>query len=257
MHRLVRSIIGFASIALTTAAAADPWDVATKNDNGPTTATELIHGADEQHDLAANGQTADEDWFRVSMRPYSSYEVVVDATGGDIANVVVERIASDGITVIQPAIAIGVGHARSLRFRNNQSLPANHQFIRVRSGSCTTECGADDVYRLRAYETTYAVPRFNNTGTQVTVLTLQNPTDYTIRGTSFFWDATGAAIDSSPFTLAPRALLVLQTQNIAPATSGSITISHDGRYGDLAGKAMGLEPATGFSFDTPIVPRIH
>jgi hypothetical protein len=50
---------------------------------------------------------------------------------------------------------------------------------------------------------------------------------------------------------------VLQTQSVAPAVSGSITLSHDGRYGELAGKAIALEPATGFSFDTPLLHRPH
>jgi hypothetical protein len=37
--------------------------------------------------------------------------------------------------------------------------------------------------------------------------------------------------------------------------SGSITVSHAGGYGALAGKAVSLEPATGYSFDTPLVSR--
>jgi hypothetical protein len=34
-----------------------------------------------------------------------------------------------------------------------------------------------------------------------------------------------------------------------------MTVAHDGAYGALAGKAVALEPATGFTFDTPLVPR--
>ena len=37
--------------------------------------------------------------------------------------------------------------------------------------------------------------------------------------------------------------------------SGSITVVHDGKFGALSGKAIGLEPATGFTFDTPLLPR--
>ena len=33
--------------------------------------------------------------------------------------------------------------------------------------------------------------------------------------------------------------------------AGTITIAHDGGYGNLAVKSVALEPATGFSFDTP------
>jgi len=36
---------------------------------------------------------------------------------------------------------------------------------------------------------------------------------------------------------------------------GTITLSHDGPYAMLAGKAVAVEPATGFTFDTPLVPR--
>jgi hypothetical protein len=40
-----------------------------------------------------------------------------------------------------------------------------------------------------------------------------------------------------------------------PGTSGTVTITHNARYGDLTGKAVALEPATGFSFDSPAVVR--
>ena len=36
--------------------------------------------------------------------------------------------------------------------------------------------------------------------------------------------------------------------------SGAMTVAHDGGYGGLVGKAVALEPATGFSFDSPMVP---
>jgi hypothetical protein len=32
-------------------------------------------------------------------------------------------------------------------------------------------------------------------------------------------------------------------------------VSNDGRYGSLAGKAVAVEPATGFTFDTAMTPR--
>jgi hypothetical protein len=41
----------------------------------------------------------------------------------------------------------------------------------------------------------------------------------------------------------------------AAGQSGSITVTHDGGYGELAGKTVALEPSTGFSFDTPMLPR--
>jgi hypothetical protein len=59
-----------------------------------------------------------------------------------------------------------------------------------------------------------------------------------------------------PFTLAPRQTLVLNTATVAGVAGqgGTITVSHDGRYGDLAGKTVALEPSTGFSFNSPMLP---
>jgi hypothetical protein len=93
-----------------------------------------------------------------------------------------ERIGPDGTTVVQTSIPAGTGQARSLRWENSTSTDVLDQTVRVSSGDCTTNCGSDDTYRVRAYETTLAIPRFNNTGTQVTVLLLQNSTDAPING---------------------------------------------------------------------------
>jgi hypothetical protein len=240
-------------------ARADVWDVQTQNDNSTATENELVHGSDQLHDLGAlPGPVADQDWFRLSQKSYSSYEVVADATSGDIgATLNLARIAADGSTVVQSSGAIGVGYSRSLRWANTTAAVVNDQYVRVTSGSCTTNCGPDDVYRVRFSETTYAVPRFNNSGTQITVLLLQNPAGYAIGGNVYLWDGAGTLVGTSPFTLAARQLTVLNTGTVAPGVGGTLTIAHDGRYGDLAGKTVALEPATGFSFDSPMVPRLH
>jgi hypothetical protein len=247
-------VLGLAGIA-----AADVWDVQTDNDNSTATENELVHGSDQIHDLGAlPGPAADQDWYRLSQKSYSSYEVVADATSGDIgATLNLDRIGSDGTSVVQSSGAIGVGYSRSLRWANTTAAAVDDQYVRVTSGSCTTNCGPDDVYRVRFSETTYAVPRFNNAGSQVTVLLLQNPASYTINGNVYLWDVTGSLVAASPFGLAARALTVLNTSTVAAGIGGTLTIAHDGRYGDLAGKTVALEPATGFSFDSPMVPRLH
>lgn len=253
--------LGFA-LASGRAALADVWDVQTQSDNTVGTENELVHGSDQLHDLGAlPGPAADQDWYRLSQKPFSSYEIVADATSGDIGTTLnVNRTDAAGTGVLQSSVAVGVGYSRSLRWINATSSAEDTQRIAVTSGSCTTNCGADDVYRLRAYETTYAVPRFNNSATQVTVLLVQNPTNYTINGTVYFWNAAGASVATSPIVnLGPKALLVLNTSTVpgAAGTSGAMTIAHDGRYGDLSSKGVALEPATGFSFDTPGMPRVH
>ena len=103
-------------------------------------------------------------------------------------------------------------------------------------------------------ETTYAVPRFNNSATQQTVLLLQNTRAQAVQGTIHFFAAAGTLLLSHPFTLSARGLLVLNTSTLPALAgqSGSALVAQNGGYGALAGKAVALEPATGFTFDTPI-----
>jgi uncharacterized repeat protein (TIGR01451 family) len=222
---------------------------------------ELSHGTQALYDLAAQpGPVVHEDVFRISQKPYSSYEVVVDATSGDIgagAGPLVERIGADGTTVVQGSSPVGAGPSRSLRWANLTAGVVEDQTVRVRSAVCGTDCGPDDVYRVRAYETTYAAPRFNNTGSQITVLLLQNPADYTILGEVYFRDPAGVLVAVQAVALAPKQVVVLDTATVpgAGGVGGAITVAHDGRYGDISGKTVAVEPATGFSFDSPLEPR--
>ncbi len=39
--------------------------------------------------------------------------------------------------------------------------------------------------------------------------------------------------------------------------SGILTVSHGGGYAALVGKAVAVEPSTGFTFDTALEPRRH
>jgi len=241
------------------AARADVWDVQTENDNTAAgTENELVHGADQLHDLATlPGPVADDDWYRISQKPFSSYEIVADATSGDIGpNLLLDRTDGAGAP-LQSSVAVGIGYTRSLRWANDTAAEVNDERIRVMSNGCTTDCGADDVYRIRATETTYWIPRFNNAGTQITVLILQNPTNQPIAGEAYFRNTAGLLVGIHAFSLDPHATLVLNTGAIASGLSGAITIAHDGRYGDLLGKTVALEPSTGFSFDSPLVPRIR
>jgi len=233
---------------------ADAWDRSVPGDGTIATRSELLHGSDELHDLQSKGSKPDEDWYRISQHPYASYEVVVEATAGEIATPVLERIAADGTTVTQTAVGVGgVGFTRSLRWQNGAAA-VDDQYVRVRSGGCV-KCKKDALYRIRAFETTYRLSRFNNSGTQVTVLVVQNPSHQAVTGDVHYWSAAGALLATDEFTLAPKAVAVIQTQIAAPGVAGSATISHDGRYGDLAGKSVALEPATGFSFDTALESR--
>jgi hypothetical protein len=230
-------------------------DVVTPN---PQPLLELSHGYRFLDDLATG--TWDSDIYWISQKPYSSYEAVVDSTSGDIGPTLqVDRIVTATSTVLQSSAPIGVGFSRSLRWMNTTGVDNNFEAVRVRSGQCTTDCGPDDVYFIRGYETTYSIPRFNNSGTQITVLLLQNPTSYLINGNIYLWDTAGALVATQSFSLFGKQILVVNTNTIAGASglAGTVTIANDGRYGDLSAKTVALEPATGFSFDSPALPRIR
>jgi hypothetical protein len=179
----------------------------------------------------------------------------VDATSGDIGSSApgfLERLASDGVTVLQESVAVGVGFSRSLRFENNTAQTVTTELVRVRSTNCGTSCGPDDVYRIRAYETTYYVSRFNNVAPQYTNIDVQNTSSRTVSGHYHFWNASGTLLGSLAFSLPPHRTMVLDLRTL-PFTNGqtgSMTVSNDGAYGDLWGKTAQMMDPMGMSFDT-------
>ena len=225
------------------------------DDDAPVLSTrEVGHGSSGWHTLGG-GAAPWTDVFRLRQAPFASYEVVVDGGSGDMLPFTVERLAADNSTVLSSGASTGT--AASVRWENASVATTDNQHLRVHSTGCTSGCGADDVYRLRAYETTGSIPRFNNTGGQVTVVVLQNTTSYPVAGHLRFWSPAGALVASSNVSLAPRGTMVLNTTQIpgVAGTAGSVTVAHDGPYAALAGKTISLDPATGFSFDSPLLNR--
>lgn len=221
---------------------------------------ELNHGTRILADLAGAGGVPDFDLYRIRQAPYASYEILLDAASGDVGagqGPDLDRLASDGVTVLQSATNAGAGSSRSLRFANATSAPITDQRVRVRSLGCGADCGAEDVYRLRAWDTSYAVARFNNSASQLTVLVLQNPTSQATNVTVLFWSASGALLAAHPASIAPRGSFVLNTATVPGliGASGNLTVVNDAPYGALVGKAIALEPATAFTFDTSLIPR--
>jgi hypothetical protein len=221
---------------------------------------ELSHGFQQVRDFGVLTAGTAAHTFRIAQKPYSSYEVVVDSTTGDVGSgLALQRLAPDGVTVLQSSLPVGgVGYSRSLRWMNATASVVSDQFIRVVSTSCAVPgCGPEDLYRLRAYDTTNLVSRFNNSATQVTLLLLQNPTTHPVAGTMYFWAPSGTLAGSQSFSLPSQGTLVLNTSSVSGVAglSGSITVVHDASYGELIGKATAVEPATGFTFDTPLSSR--
>jgi uncharacterized protein DUF11/Calx-beta domain-containing protein len=238
------------SLPVNLTVASNPPTTIVDDDGAVPAAGELAHGTSLRADLAGGG----EDVYHVAVPPRSSFEVVIDGLSGDAVPFALERVGPNG-SVLQQAPTSGAGGSASLCWRNDLSVPLANQVVRVASTSCTTDCGPDDVYQLRAYETTARIPRFNNTASQSTVLVLQNPSDQPIAGTAYFWGADGTLAASLNLALPPRATMVTNTAGLVPGQSGSVTVNHTAPYGVLQGKAVAVEPATGFSFDSPLAYR--
>jgi hypothetical protein len=250
-----------AAAALAAPASADVWDLGGDADNTLASASdnELWHGASQTHDLGAlPGPAEDVDFYSVFGDPYRSYEALITGTTGDLNNGGAPNFQFDRVDANQAVLqsyqpVSPLNFSRAIAWQ--QGSASSTTFLRVRGAGCGTACTADDQYTLRFRETTYAIPRFNNTATQVTTLLVQNNSPVPVATTVwYFGPGGGASVGNVTFTLAPQALAVVPTAQTVPGQSGSVLVSHDGHYGALSGKGVALEPSTGFTFDTPMVP---
>jgi hypothetical protein len=251
-----RFVLRLSSPSGATIGQADGWATILDDDGGSRPLQEIAHGVRGRHDFASGPDHL----YVLRQDAYSSYEVVVDGAfgrGGSPSGPQLDRLAADGNTPLQSSIGAGTGRARQLRWLNDAGTPVTGEYVRVRAGACTTGCTAGDGYRLRAYDTTYHIPRFNNSGSQVTVLLLQNPTTRAVNVRARFWSAAGALLHTQGALLAPRTSYTLLTWNVAALAgqSGSVTVASDAGYAELTGKTVSVEPASGLAFDTPMEAR--
>lgn len=100
------------------------------------------------------------------------------------------------------------------------------------------------------------MPRFNNSATQVTLLIIQNNTTTPVNAFLYFFDAAGTLLHTEPSGVLANGVLVLNTSSIGALAgqSGAVRVAHTGGQGALTGKAVALEPSTGFTFDTAMTP---
>jgi hypothetical protein len=256
-----------AALALGAAAArADVWDLGTDADNDTGSDNEIVHGLSQVHDMAARGggTILDADFYTFRLPNSRSYEIRVDGFTGDTSGTTtpdVSLLASDGTTVValaEPVTSFGV--AKSLRVASTTmgGTGFTSYYVLVANPACGLTCTGTDEYRIRAFDTTLALPRYNNTGGQVTVLVLQNPTNRSVNFLAGAFSNGGAFQGAFGAIIAPYATSIVNLASVNTGqlnnTSGSLVIRNDGPYQGLAGKAVSVEPATGFTFDTLLVP---
>jgi hypothetical protein len=243
------------------AVADDAWDLATLPDDDSTGPNTLIHGSAQTHDLQNGGAPGEQDWFQVRVRARQSYEVraygatvFFSVAGGPICAAgfcaSLARVDSLGGILQGAALVEGDAHTPAVRFT---AAADGSQWFRVRGPDVAN---TNDQYSITFLNTTLFAPRFNNSASQTTVLVLQNTTSAVSAGSVDFWNTAGTLLHGEPFSIAAHGVLVLNSSTLAglAGQSGSVSVSHDAGYGGLAGKAVAVEPATGFTFDTALTP---
>jgi hypothetical protein len=244
------------------AGAHDKWETGLFHDDDVRELTRvfLSHGVRQTHDLHTEIPAADRDWMTYVGTMGHSYEVRVTSSllpfRGDMASLEDARLWRTNAAGTVLSGATGPAGDIVLRWIEQPSTAGRYLLVVGPDAESPT---ARDQYDIELTDTTAFVPRFNNGGTQTTVLILQNTTGRPLAGNISFHSAGGVLLHTEPLVVAAHGTQVF---NSASATalagqSGSVLIAHDGPYGAVAGKAVALEPGTGFVFDTPLtlVPR--
>lgn len=242
----------------------DLWEDAF--DDTAQTMNKMVHG-DRQRGHTLHDLAGDADWVVVEVAARRSYEARVG--GGTLpwyspgASVPClddcarfARVDAAGQVINQ-----GTGTLLASSAYPNSASDLSVRWVSAVFGieflrALQPEGKVSGTYDLSFFDTTLDLPRFNNSGTQVTVLIVRNTTMRVITGQIDFYSGAGPHLHQESIVLPVNATLVLNTSTI-PAlqgASGAATIAHTAGYGELVGKAVAVEPATGFTFDTPLSP---
>ena len=240
----------------------DPWE--TLRDNVPAqTMNALRHGvAQHGHDLQGTAASPDVDYLRIVTKERHSYEARVTGLYWDSGCSGPPCPRFDRTTLTGTVLTAGTVLTDDVD-RGQDALGMTVRWIAAAGAEEMLRTRGDELIALGAqlydvvfYDTTLFVPRWNNTSTQTTVLVLQNTTSAPVTGTVSFHSAAGVLLATAPVSAPPHGVQVIATASVAglAGQSGSAEIAQLGGYGALVGKAVALEPATGFTFDTPVLP---
>jgi hypothetical protein len=259
------------------AKAADRWEQGSNptfsNDDTPSSTRNELRPGDHQsgHDLEGTPAAPDRDYFIVKTQIYHTYEALVRSgtlfwssgnafcvpPGGTSVCPRFDLVASDG-SILTSGVPDGASNHPNVSSAWRVFLygTGTTNYLRVQGDTGGSSHNSLDQYDIEFRDTTYAVPRFNNSGTQATILMVQNTSDRTVHADAILLDETGVAVQIYGANILPRGLWLqpLAAAAAAQGKAGTVLIRQDGPYGALAGKAVSLEPATGFTFDTAMTP---
>jgi hypothetical protein len=249
---IVKSLLTVVLAALAgSATATDEWDDAVVKDNTAlATRNELQRNQWQTHDLEAIGGVADQDWFVVPTSSYRAHQIYVSEITPDtpIDNAdFLELYDATGTTLIATSTAGPNATGKVIRWWSDAATSFR---VRVKGGTATSSTSR---YSILFSESTMYCPRYNNSGTQVSVLMIQNTTNGTCNVGVGFFDESGANVGNHGANVNPYGMLVLAAGSVpgVNATKGSVQIQPNTcSPSALKAKMVALEPATGFSFDT-------
>jgi hypothetical protein len=268
-----RTIIG-AALALGALAAAvpahavDPWEGGYVPDDGVPFGylpNALSPGLVQLHDLDEQGSAVnDEDWASVPTLRFHSYEARVSGTNapfdpGGCGNCAQFERVTEGGAVLTEDVAVvfdipegGVGEANDRSVRWIADSDSTLDYVRVRGSSLPEN--QSFVYAIRYWDTTYRVPRWNAANGQATVIVLTSLVPAEVAALIHFFGEDASLVATQPVILSRNKPYVLSSATLAALAgrSGYALVAHDGGYGALTGKAVSVEPATGFTFDTAL-----
>lgn len=266
-RRTVVTAAGMLVLLAAGARAHDPWDLAFNPDDTALSKNTLSPGLVQQHDLDEGVSGIDDvDWAVVPTLDHHSYEARLSGTnagfdwGTCMSCAKFQRVDETGLVLTEDVSVVNEGtgatpesYDRSLRWiAGGDNI---RQYVRVKGAFSQTE-NAGSVYTLRYWDTTYSIPRWNASGTQTTVIVITSlvPTDVT--GSIHFFGGDGSLVHAQPLALTRNTPYVLNAASVPALVgkSGFALVSHTAGYGGLTGKAVALEPSTGFTFDTPLQP---
>jgi hypothetical protein len=245
------------AVAAVPAFATDLWEP-DGDDTGWGGSNFLYPGAPPQvHDLEGN---PDYDWFVVTLRPHRSYEARL--TNVIAPSIVAEfaRYAFSGpfTTPLQVGDSVKLPNldvTGPAMLRWETADMSGFQFLNRLKVKGPTVGSASTQYTIAFRDTTLFCPRYNNTSSQTSVLLVQaapegaNSCVFTAR----FINEAGSVIATQAGTLGESELRVIATSSVPGVanTKGSARVTHTCGLNRIKAKLVALEPATGFSFDTP------
>jgi hypothetical protein len=238
--------------------AEDPWEIDTTDDSQATRSHILPGQAQAGRDLEGGGTAAiDQDWVKIYSLPRHSYEARVSGgplwSQGGFVGAQLDLLDSTPVVLLS-ANGDEFANLRGQAVRWIVGSPLPVQWLLRMTGPTSAQAAVP--YTLELFDTTYSIPRWNNSSTQITFFFLQNNKSLPVSGSVYFFNASGSLVHEHSFVLAGNGLMVLNTSTIPQlvGASGSALIAQAGGLGAISGKAVALEPATGFTFDTTLMP---